>query len=120
MAISTVLQSIKVSLHISKQTANIKATAATFTAFKKALITFDFRIRGIIGLSTNTNKNEGKKIPNVAAKPPDSPFICQPINVAVDNTGPGVNCPTATASISSCLDSQPFATSSVSRKANNT
>jgi len=48
---------------------------------------------------------------------PIIPFICQPIKVAVDKTGPGVICPTATASISTCLVNQPLATNSESRKA---
>lgn len=37
-----------------------------------------------------------------------------------DNTSPGVNCPTAMASINSCFVSKPVVTSSASRKANNT
>ncbi len=120
MAIKIVRQSVRVSLPMLIHTATIKATAATFTASKKAPITFDFRILGINGFKIRTKRNEGRKIPMVAAIAPVTPFICQPIKVAVDKTGPGVICPTATASIKACLVSQPFATNSVSRKANKT
>ena len=42
------------------------------------------------------------------------------MKVAVDNTGPGVNCPIAIASMSSCRVNKSLATSSASKKANNT
>ena len=119
-AITIVRQSVKVSFAMFTQTAIINATAATFTASKIAPIIFDCRILGINGFNIKTKRNEGRKIPRVAASAPVIPFICQPIKVAVDNTGPGVICPTATASINACLVSQPFATNSVSRKANKT
>ena len=89
-AMTMVLQSVSVSFVISTHTATIKATAATFIASKMALIILDFLILGIKGFKINTNKNEGRKIPTVAARAPVKPFICQPINVAVDKTGPGV------------------------------
>ncbi len=59
-------------------------------------------------------------MPIVAASAPPHPPSRQPINVAAENTGPGVNCPTAIASTSVCLDNKPFATNSASKKANNT
>jgi hypothetical protein len=40
--------------------------------------------------------------------------------VADENTGPGVNCPTAIACINCCLVSKPVATNSASKNANNT
>ena len=86
-----VFQSTMVSFPMSIHTAIITATAPIFTASKNAPIVFDFRKRGSNGFNIETNKNEGKKIPMVAAKAPQKPFSCQPIKVAVDNTGPGVN-----------------------------
>lgn len=59
---------------------------------------FDFLNHGMSGLSSATNKNEGRNIPIVAAIAPDAPPIRQPINVADEKTGPAVNCPTAMAS----------------------
>jgi len=115
-----VRQSVKEPFPIFIQTTNISATAAIFTASKIALIILDFLIFGIKGFKTKTNKKEGRNIPMVAAIAPVIPFICQPIKVAVDKTGPGVICPTATASINACLVNQPFATNSESRKANKT
>lgn len=114
-AIKIVRQSVKVSFPISTQTATITATAAMFTASKNAAIIFDFRIFGISGLSIATKMKEGRKIPTVAAIAPQNPFNYQPINVAVDKTGPGVNCPTATASINSCRVSKPVLTNSASK-----
>lgn len=67
------------------------AIDTTFTVSKKALIIFDFLNRGISGLSTATNKKDGRNIPIVAATAPGAPAICQPINVADEKTGPGVN-----------------------------
>ncbi len=120
MAITMVRQSVSVSFVISMQTAMINATAATLTASKIAPMIFDFRILGINGFNSSTKRKEGRKMPIVAASAPAIPFICQPMKVAVDKTGPGVICPTATASIKACLVNQPFATNSVSRKANKT
>ena len=119
-AIKIVLQSVRVSFPIFTATATINATAATFTASKNAPKVLDFLSLGNKGFKIKTNKNEGRKIPMVAAIAPEIPFICHPIKVAVDNTGPGVICPTATASINTCLVSQPFATNSESRKAKRT
>ena len=119
-AISIVLQSVKVSFPISIQTATIKATAAMLTASRNEAMALDFLIFGMIGLRMATNINEGRNIPIVAAIAPQNPLSCQPINVAVESTGPGVNCPTATASISSCRVSSPVLTNSASRKANST
>ena len=85
-----------------------------------ARASFDLLNLGIMGFSSHTNRKEGRKIPNVAASAPVTPFICQPIKVAVDNTGPGVICPIATASIITCLLSQPLATNSVSKNAKST
>ena len=115
-----VLQSNNVSLLISTTMARMIAMETTFTASKKALMIFDVRSFGIHGLRRATNKKEGRKIPMVAAIAPGAPLICHPINVAEENTGPGVNCPTAIASTNCCLVSNPFVTSSASRKANRT
>lgn len=68
----------------------------------KALLIFlktktaDLRILETRGFSMATTKiKEGRKMPTVATTAPEKPYNCQPINVAVDRTGPGVNCPTA-------------------------
>lgn len=118
--IRSVRQSARVFLNNSMHTAKISATAPTLTALSSAFNRADFRILGMYGFKSNTNRNEGKNMPMVAANAPASPFICHPINVAVDRTGPGVICPTATASSNCCWVSQPLATSSVSRKAKST
>ena len=114
------LQSSSVSLPISPITDKIMAIETIFTVYRKALMTFDFLRRGINGLSKATKRNEGRNIPIVAAMAPCTPPICQPMNVADENTGPGVNCPTAIASTNCCFVSRPFATNSASKKANNT
>src|SRR5690606_30806822 len=119
-AIEMVRQSVSVSLPISTQTATITATAAMFTASKNAAITLDLRILGTRGFKMATKTKDGRKIPTVAAIAPKKPPNCQPMNVAVDKTGPGVNCPTATASINSCRVSNPVVTNSASRYANST
>ena len=94
------------------------ATDAAFTPSRKAENPFDRRIRGTKGFSNATNTKEGRKTATVAITAPYNPFICQPINVTDENTGPGVNCPTAIASTSCVRESNPFATSSLSKKAN--
>ena len=109
-----------VSFPISKQTTSIIATAPILTASRKLEIVLYFLIFGTNGFKIPTKIKDGKNIPIVATKAPQKPFNCQPKNVAVDNTGPGVNCPNATASISSCLVNKPVPTSSASKKANKT
>lgn len=91
-----------------------------FTVSKNVAIIFDMRSLGINGLRSATKINEGRKIPMVAAKAPPGPPSCHPMKVADENTGPGVNCPTAIASINCCLVSKPVATNSASKNANNT
>ena len=91
MAIRIVLQSIMVSLPISIITDRIIAMDTIFMVSKKADINLDFLSLGIRGFKKATNKNEGRKIPRVAAAAPPIPLICQPINVAEEKTGPGVN-----------------------------
>ncbi len=120
MAIVIPRQSWMESLPSSTHTANIMATDATFTVSRKADIIADLLSLGMYGLSKATNKNEGRKMPTVAAMAPGSPAICQPINVAAEKTGPGVNWPTAIASINSLCEIIPVLTSSLSRKANKT
>ena len=115
-----VLQSNNVDLPSSTITDNIIAMETMFTVSKKALVIFDFLIRGMSGLSNATNKNEGRNIPIVAAIAPDASPICHPMNVAEEKTGPGVNCPTAMASTSCCFVSNPLLTSSASKKAKST
>ena len=119
-AMSMVLQSVNVSLPISKHTARMTPTAAAFTASKNADNKGYFLILWTNGLRIVTKIKDGKNIPTVAARAPGNPPNWEPINVAVDNTGPGVIWPTATASINSCLDNKPVETNSASKKANNT
>lgn len=101
-AISKVHKSVRDSLPISTATATITATAPTLIASKNAEMILDFLILEMIGFRMATSKNEGMNIPNVASIAPQKPFNCQPINVVVDKTNPGVNCPIATASIKIC------------------
>ena len=115
-----VLQSSNVNLPISTMTDRMMAMDTMFTVSKKALMIFDFLNFAINGLSNATKKNEGRKMPIVAAIAPDAPPICQPINVADEKTGPSVNCPTAMAFTNCCFVSNPLATNSASRKSNNT
>lgn len=119
-AIRMVRQSIIVSLLKLIHTVRMIATEAIFTPSRNAENKRDFRIFGTSGFNKATKTNEGRKTAMVAHIAPEGPFICQPINVTDENTGPGVNCPTAIASISCVRVSNPFATSSPSRKANNT
>ena len=58
---------------------------------RNADINADFLSLGINGLRKATNKKEGAKIPAVAAIAPFIPLICQPMKVADEKTGPGVN-----------------------------
>jgi hypothetical protein len=78
-------------LPISIITDKIIATDTMFTVSRKTLMILELLSRGTRGLSKATNKNEGRKIPTVAAIEPVTPPICQPINVAEEKTGPGVN-----------------------------
>ena len=96
------------------------ATDMMFTVSGKADISFDLRNFNTRGLRKATNKKEGKNMPTVAAIAPGRPAICQPIKVAEEKTGPGVNCPTAMASINSFLLNIPVLTNSLSKKANST
>lgn len=96
------------------------ATEAAFTPSRKAENSLLRRMRGISGCDNATNTKEGRKIASVAKAADCHPPICQPIKVTDENTGPGVNCPTAMASINTFRDNNPFATSSLSRNANNT
>ena len=71
--------------------------------------------------STNAAKtNDGPKMPSVATNAPPNPARCQPMNVAVVNTGPGVNCPTEMASSNTSGEIQPRSTTSLSRNTSNT
>ena len=70
MASTIAFQSVNVSFDIITKTASIIATAATFTAFKKCLNTFDFCIFGMNGFKIKTNRKEGRNIPAVAANAP--------------------------------------------------
>ena len=74
------------------------ATEAIFTPSRKAENKRDFRIFGRKTLFPEQMKdkiNDGRKTAIVASIAPGAPFICQPIKVTDENTGPGVNCPTA-------------------------
>lgn len=98
----------------------MRAIEAMFTESKNADINLELRSLGIKGLRNATKRKDGKKIPRVANAAPWKPDICQPIKVADEKTGPGVNWPMAIASISSCLLSNPVVTSSSSRNAKRT
>lgn len=89
-AIKILLQSTNTSRPISMMTAEIIATDAIFTASRNDDMIFDCRSLGIIGFNKATKMNEGRNIPTVAAKAAFAPSICQPMNVADENTGPGV------------------------------
>ena len=119
-AIKTVRQSVTVSHAKSIHTVMMIANEAVFTPSRKAENNFDRRIRGNSGFDKATNTKEGRNTANVAITAPSSPFICQPINVTDEKTGPGVNCPTAMASTNCVRDNNPLATNSLSRKANST
>src|SRR5208337_219198 len=80
-------------------TTAINASDPATTPSSAAAATADLRSRGISGPLAATSTNPGKKIPTVATAAPVQPATTYPINVPVVNTGPGVNCPTATASI---------------------
>lgn len=67
------------------------AIETMFIVSKKADITSELLSFGMSGFRKATNKNEGRKIPVVAAIAPPIPPICQPMNVAEEKTGPGVN-----------------------------
>src|SRR5262249_19608105 len=97
-------------------TTAIKASDATLTPFRNAPATADFRICLIKCPLAATNKNAGRKIPTVATVAPGNPPNKNPTNVAVVNTGPGVICPTATASISCPSLNQPYRTTRADRR----
>ena len=78
----------------------IKASEAIFTPSNKYFRFLDSLNLCRIGFNKATKINEGKKIPAVDTRAPGSPFNMYPTEAAVVKTGPGVNCPIATASIS--------------------
>src|SRR6266404_639924 len=120
IAIRIVRQSEMVSRPKLIQTVRMIATEAILTPSRKAEKKRDFRILGTSGFSKAINTKEGRKTAIVANMAPCAPFNCQPIKVTDENKGPGVNCPTAIASTSCTRDNIPFATSSLSKKANKT
>ena len=81
-------------------TAPIKPNEAALTPSKAPATSLDDLNVGIRGRISHTKRNEGKNIPMVDTKAPGTPRIKYPTKVAVVNTGPGVSCPMATASIS--------------------
>lgn len=92
-----------------------------FTPSNIAAVILDFLNFGIRGLIAQTTKNEGINIPMVAKIAPGIPFNKYPIKVAVVNTGPGVNCPMATASNNCSIVNNPYLSiNSASKNANNT
>lgn len=76
----------------------MRATAATLVPSRNPASKGDLRIRAMSGRVAATSTKPGKKIPNVASAAPFAPNSRYPMNVAVVKTGPGVSCPTATAS----------------------
>src|SRR5262249_5082409 len=83
-------------------TTPIKAKDPTITPSSAEPAKGDLRILGIRGPLDATTMKPGKKIPTVATIAPLIPPTRYPMNVAVVKTGPGVICPTATAS-SNCF-----------------
>src|ERR1019366_9458418 len=83
-------------------TTAINARDPATTPSSAAAAAADLRSCGISGPLTVTSTNPGTKIPIVATAAPIQPATMYPINVAVVNSGPGVNWPTETASIN-CL-----------------
>jgi len=63
------------------------------TASRKAPAVSDRRIRGMKGPLNATKMNAGRNIPSVATIAPGVRPRMYPMNVAVVNTGPGVNWP---------------------------
>ena len=120
MVMASAFQFWAMSCVIVYATATMMATAATFTPSSSAPSKGFLRILWTRGLSSKTKINDGKNIPIVAAKAPCQQFSCQPMKVAVESTGPGVNCPAPTASIKPCCVSQPLSTKADSRKAKRT
>src|SRR5271157_2006066 len=99
----------------------MSATAQTFTESRNAAIHGDCLSRNKTGASIATYKNEGRKMATVATAAPGGPPRMYPMNVAVDSTGPGVNCPIATASSNCrCVNHPCCRTSPCSRNASNT
>lgn len=82
-----------------KVTTSINAKEAMFIPSNIDETQMDFLNLGIIGFNIITNKKEGINIPIVANTAPKVFPSKYPMKVAVVNTGPGVNCPTATESI---------------------
>jgi len=66
------------------------------------------------------NTKDGPNIPSVATAAPVIPAMCHPMNVAVVNTGPGVNWPTEMASSNTSDVIHPRSTTSLSRNTNST
>jgi hypothetical protein len=89
-AIVTLLQSVSTLRPMSMMSAEIIATDAMFTASRNEDIIFEALNLGMMGFNKATNANEGRNIPTVAAIAAFAPSICHPINVAHENTGPGV------------------------------
>src|SRR5580704_347665 len=112
----TVIQSTIEARPSCQLTYAINASDPTLTPSRNAPAIFDLRIRGINGPLAATSKNAGKKMPTVATTEPGSPPSRYPMKVAVVNTGPGVSCPTATASINCESVSQPRCTTRSARR----
>src|SRR6266850_7221731 len=105
----------------SHVTAAMRPSAATLTPSRNAAARREPRNRGSNGRLAATNTNEGTKMASVASRAPGHPASRKPMKVAVVNTGPGVTCPTATASSSCRSVSQPSrSTKSARRNASNT
>ncbi len=68
---SIALQSVILSLPISKQTAMMMTTDATFTASKNAENRFEFRIFFTKGFNNVTKTKEGKKMAMVEITAPE-------------------------------------------------
>jgi hypothetical protein len=79
-------------------TVTMSPIALIFTASRKADIIFEVLSRGMTGFRIKTKTNEGRKMAIVDITAPGTPETRYPTKVAVLKTGPGVNCPMATAS----------------------
>lgn len=83
--------SVKDDMPSLKLTLAINAKEAMLTPSNIPDIQEEFLIFGIKGFNTQTSINDGRNIPIVANIAPGMPLNKYPINVAVVNTGPGVN-----------------------------
>jgi len=83
-------------------TTPISASEATLIPSTMCPAVGEERSFGSRGAVNGDEEECGKKTPSVATSAPLPPCRTYPMNVAVVKTGPGVTCPTATASNNCC------------------